>query len=467
MKHTILMGLVLLFSIPLQGQHNYREWQAQTNAIYEHWQKEQDWKNSYIDWSKASTTSYNQWLEASGFESEEAFDQSFFNNDSLGTDFSNTTNQFINTGLNDSNLQDPFFGSNKPLLDSLQTQITSLQRQNTQQLQTNLQTIAALQTKITDLEKQNSNTSATHSAEIARLQNQIQALTQVNSNIQQQSANNSGSSSQQIAALQQQLQELTRQNNSLQQQSGSISKPSITIWAVIVGVAHYVKPSSRLNYCDDDAYKMYGFFKSPEGGAVPESRIKLLIDEDATGDNIKNALSAFSKKAGKDDILMFYYSGHGTPNNLLGRDYSERSSGFVSHQFVKEQLENSAAKFTYCILDACHSGNVINNTKSVKALEQESNFYDALKSTNKGGVFIVSSKGVETSLETSGNRQGLFSYYFIKALKGAADYNTDQIISITEAFDYTRKKVISYSSSAQNPLISGNYNHNMPLAFVR
>ena len=51
-------------------------------------------------------------------------------------------------------------------------------------------------------------------------------------------------------------------------------QPDIQVWAVIIGVAAY-DHMPALRYTDDDAYRMYAFFKSPEGGALdddPERR---------------------------------------------------------------------------------------------------------------------------------------------------------------------------------------------------
>src|SRR5690606_22346811 len=43
----------------------------------------------------------------------------------------------------------------------------------------------------------------------------------------------------------------------------------VNIYAVIVGVSRY-ENFETLKYSDDDAYRIYAFLKSPEGGAVPD-----------------------------------------------------------------------------------------------------------------------------------------------------------------------------------------------------
>ena len=243
----------------------------------------------------------------------------------------------------------------------------------------------------------------------------------------------------------------------------AVVKPTVLsdvkIWVVIVGVADYTQKKSKLKYADDDAYKIYGFFKSPEGGAVPEKRIALLIDEEANGKKIKVQLKSFSEKAAEDDVLLFYFSGHGVPNARLGVDFHENDQSVIAHQFLKSTLENSNAKYKYCIIDACHSGSL--------SKEKNESFYTDLKTQKSNFISILSSKGEETSLEASGKRQGVFSYFFIKGLYGAADYNQDKVIGITELFDFTRKKVKQYTHNKQTPIITGDYKHRMPIALIR
>ncbi|MBK8502758.1 MAG: hypothetical protein IPL46_11355 [Saprospiraceae bacterium] len=61
------------------------------------------------------------------------------------------------------------------------------------------------------------------------------------------------------------------------------------IYALLVGVSRYEKFES-LKYTDDDAYRVYAFLKSPEGGALADEQISILIDESATKRNIMRSL---------------------------------------------------------------------------------------------------------------------------------------------------------------------------------
>ena len=62
------------------------------------------------------------------------------------------------------------------------------------------------------------------------------------------------------------------------------------VWAVVIGISSY-NHMPTLRYTDDDAYRMYAFLKSPEGGALADDEISILIDEDATREKIINTMN--------------------------------------------------------------------------------------------------------------------------------------------------------------------------------
>ncbi len=248
-------------------------------------------------------------------------------------------------------------------------------------------------------------------------------------------------------------------NSSIQKDQSA----EVKIWAVIVGVSRYEHMPS-LKYSDDDAYKIYAFLKSPEGGALPDEQIRLLIDEDATRNNILKALNEVSLKADENDVVMMYFSGHGLEGTFIPIDYNGYQNA-LKHDEIRELFNRSSAKHKVCYADACHSGSLL-AAKSPFASELNY-FYDELDKSSGGTAFMMSSKSKEYSLEDGGLRQGIFSHYLIRGLKGEADINKNKTITIRELFDWVSKNVKEYTGNAQSPLIAGDYDENMPVGFVR
>jgi len=244
-----------------------------------------------------------------------------------------------------------------------------------------------------------------------------------------------------------------------------VSEPKnpIKIWAMVVGVAAY-EHMPILNYTDDDAYKMYAFLRSPEGGGVPDEQIQVLIDEGATRKNILRNMNLLFQQADSNDVILFYFSGHGLQNSFLPIDF-EGQLNKVKHSEIKEIFKNSKAKYKICIADACHAGG-ITKAKDITYTET-SHYYDAFKNAHGGTVFMLSSKAEEISIENAGLRQGIFTHFLIKGLKGDADENNNHVVTIGEVYDYVNVNVKFYTGNHQHPVIFGDYDAKMPISIVR
>lgn len=269
------------------------------------------------------------------------------------------------------------------------------------------------------------------------------------------------------------------------------------IWALVVGVADYAH-APKLNYTTKDAQRVYAFFRSVEGGAIPEQQIKLLLDEEATAFNITNTAADLFEQADTNDLIIFYFAGHGINGSFLPYDYDEAGNRLLYHGLVNSLLKDSPAKYKLCIVDACHSGSFdlntvlsyqdylkqneehpesmtgsIGMTRSTKNIRDRiKNYYKSFNGIKGGLAVIMSSASEEISLEANKLEQGVFSYYFIQGMKGAAnkaDENgtRDNVIDINELYQFIEKNVRNFTYGFQHPLIYGSYDEHMPIGLLR
>ena len=243
-----------------------------------------------------------------------------------------------------------------------------------------------------------------------------------------------------------------------QKKKPEAKKPKV--YAVVVGVARYLHMQS-LNFTDDDAYRMYAFLKSPEGGALTDDQIIIMIDESATRDKVIKSMKEMFSKAEKDDMILFYFSGHGEKEGLLPIDYNGYDN-VLEHKVISEILNESKARYKVCITDACYAGTMEEALAKTKNVKEESNriselyknpFEDFSKTSM---VLLMSSKAQETSVENAGLRQGIFSHFLLRGLKGAADTNKDKNVTVEEIYDFVQKNVKYYTSEYQTPIMVGN-----------
>jgi uncharacterized caspase-like protein len=227
-------------------------------------------------------------------------------------------------------------------------------------------------------------------------------------------------------------------------------------FAVVVGVSDYADPKNNLRYCDDDAYRFYAQLRSPEGGGVVADHIAVLVDEAATKANILSTAREVFGKAGANDRLIFFFSGHGTTGAFIPRDFDGTREKALFHDEIKAIFRESPARYKIIFADACHSGSIGSGLLNLKP--------------NSGGsevVIMMSSKAEEVSIEQPRMRQGVFSYYLNRALIGRADLDNNKIITIREVYNYVKANVENYTNKSQKPVIMGSFSPHLPVGVLR
>ncbi len=241
------------------------------------------------------------------------------------------------------------------------------------------------------------------------------------------------------------------------------ANPAVKIWAVIVGAARYTHMPA-LRYTDDDAYQIYAFLKSPEGGALPDQQLRLLIDEDATHRNIVESMRQIFLRADDNDVVLLYFSGHGLQGAFLPVDYDGYGNR-LEHEEIREILGATRARHKLVLADACHSGSLLAARAPIHIELQR--YYQAFEQSRGGTALLLSSKGEEYSLEDRGLRSGIFSHFLIRGLKGEADADQDKIVTIRELFSFVHRSVRQYTGNIQTPTLTGDFDGMMPVSVVR
>jgi metacaspase-1 len=96
--------------------------------------------------------------------------------------------------------------------------------------------------------------------------------------------------------------------------------PETMIRAVLVGIDQYERPDiPTLRGCVNDVALVRGLLK--EYFAVPNERIRVVVNERATKANILHRLVDMIQRSEPGEVLVFYYSGHGS--QIRDRDGDE------------------------------------------------------------------------------------------------------------------------------------------------
>lgn len=216
--------------------------------------------------------------------------------------------------------------------------------------------------------------------------------------------------------------------------------------ALFVGVNEYADPHiPNLTVCVNDATSVCQIFSRQPGKST------LLSDAGFNMPPIRNniiqELINFSRAAQEDDLLLFYFSGHGMVENgqsyLLPRDVSFPILKYtaVSMGDVREIINDSSARAKVVILDACHSGAAIGKAM----LTMTSEFLQNVFEEAEGMAILASCKQGEVSWEWHEANTSVFTHYLLEALLGHADSDQKGFITVSDVSKYVTNGVKEWS----------------------
>ena len=201
-------------------------------------------------------------------------------------------------------------------------------------------------------------------------------------------------------------------------------------YVLATGVSNYNNPNiNNLAQATKDTKAFAALAKSK----YPDTSI--LTSSNANVANVKEKLQAILNRAGENDQVIFFFSGHGGNGFIALVDNVLRYSDLIA------MAEKSKAGHITYFIDACLSGSALNAMKAAKDRN----------ALNPNLSMMVSSRGTESSLENKWVGAGFFTQALIKGLRGMADDNNDKNISLKEVFKYTFNDVTARTKSEQHP----------------
>jgi hypothetical protein len=252
-------------------------------------------------------------------------------------------------------------------------------------------------------------------------------------------------------------------------------KPKQQVWVMSVGVAAYKNPRIALKYPQSDALEMQGLWRGPEGGSLDYNHIMVLTNDRATRRNILDSMRVLFSRASENDMVIFYFSGHGLKGAFLPHDYDDNDVK-IDYTELNDLLTSCPAKHKIVIGDACFVGSLW-ASKSIEPSamshpesEQNEGFFRELNRSAPGTAFLLSSSADEESFEISSYGRSIFTHYILEGLKGAANTNDDEVITVKELFDYAAEHVSVLAARVkkeQTPMLRGTFDPNMPVAMKR
>lgn len=172
----------------------------------------------------------------------------------------------------------------------------------------------------------------------------------------------------------------------------------------------------------EDMKQMDAFWQEIAGAIGYDYQCSRHSGHDFTAEGIRNSISALN--VGANDIVVFYYSGHGYNDETnVWPTLTLNDAGIQEIEILKRLKKvNAKAKLTLCIADCCNKPFRSRNTSSVAySYETDESAVKKLFTSFKGKKTIIISASKQGQYSWSDQEQGaIFGMSFRQAVRNVA-----------------------------------------------
>ena len=233
-------------------------------------------------------------------------------------------------------------------------------------------------------------------------------------------------------------------------------------WAIVIGIEEY-RDLPKAEFAQNDAQTVRKYLINTMG--FPEENIITLLNERALKSDLEKYFESWLKNnVSKDSTLLIYYAGHGAPGLKGNKAYLVPWDGDPNYpektcyplDSLYASLDKLLAKEIIVVIDSCFCGA---GGRSVMAKGTRPVYISVENPMLASGNIVVLTAATENQIASfyPEAKHGLFTYFFLKGLRGEADLDSDGWIELKELFDYIKPKVTKIAcrmNREQTPVIS-------------
>jgi ankyrin repeat protein len=257
---------------------------------------------------------------------------------------------------------------------------------------------------------------------------------------------------------------------------GAVNSGGGDLYALVVGLSKYHDAKiPKLELSDKDA-KAFGDFLQTQNKVFKQAKVTYLLNEKATKAEVEKYLYYTLPKAGKDDTIILFFSGHGAYDPLRPKDFL-----FLTYDAEPEYLGTSAVKMSgleflkginaervLIIADACHAGGFQGGFSEMKpkAVVPSLELFLREAKNSSGTAIITSTSEKQLSWEIPNLKNSVFTHNLLEGLRGKADKDHDGVVTISEAYEYAYARTKDATKGYQHVQFEGRVVGQFPLSFV-
>jgi WD40 repeat protein len=221
------------------------------------------------------------------------------------------------------------------------------------------------------------------------------------------------------------------------------------MYVVAIGIDKYKLRDLELASAVQDAKEIANLFNDKDR-QLPDlplaDRPRVVTNEQATRAGILKTLLWLRTQMGPKDVAVISYSGHGERDDkghfaMLPVDFDadKFAETTVSGQELKKELAQTHGK-VLVLLDACHSGAIGSFADDLTRI---------LTDDDCGVAVMCAAMSRQTAGESAKIGHGFFTKAVLEGLQGAADYDKDGKVDLTELDLYVSRRVRQLSRDQQ------------------
>jgi len=245
------------------------------------------------------------------------------------------------------------------------------------------------------------------------------------------------------------------------------------LYVLAVGISKYRHPQIRqLSLSARDAQDFADFFET-HGEPFRNVHITALLNEEATHEEVEKNLYYKMRRAGKDDTVVLFFSGHGADDpHMPGEfffltydadpEFLEATSVNMSRMRFLKRLD---CKRVLVVADACHAGGF--SASGIKTPEPPLKEFMRRFRESEGRVILTSCRPDEVSMEKPQFKNSVFTHYLLDGLKGRADGDKNSVVTLKEVYDYVYEKTKHETRGVQHPQWEGKLVGAFPMSVAK
>lgn len=186
-----------------------------------------------------------------------------------------------------------------------------------------------------------------------------------------------------------------------------------------------------LRHAEDDARRLKAVLSELGGFAEQDVQLLSMPDRETLLAELKAVQQKLAAAPEEESLFLFYYSGHADERYLHLRG----SGNGLSFEELYRHLRDMPSSVKLGIIDACRSGSILAVKGGALSTPFDVQVHGALEDV-RGTVIFTSSGADELSQELRALSGSIFTHHLISGLRGGADRNGDQRVSLDEMYDH-------------------------------